>query len=336
MAITFSIIVPVYNRPQEVRELLNSIAQQHFQGEFEVVIVEDGSSQTCEAVIAEFDSDFTVVYLQKPNTGPGDSRNFGMEKARNNYFIILDSDCILADGYLAYVAGALVRDYTDCFGGPDAAHETFTAVQKAIDFSMTSFLTTGGIRGSEKAVSIYEPRSFNMGLSKKAFEAVGGFRDIHPGEDPDLVWRLFKAGYKARFLPGAVVYHKRRIDFKKFYSQVRKFGMVRPILNKWHPESARVTHWFPSVFTMVLPVGIGLWLMGYAAIAIFLLSSLGLYLALVLIVATMRTRSLKIGFYALIATIIQFYGYGTGFLKSVILTTFSKKEPRELFPELFF
>src|SRR5690606_5455481 len=213
MDIKYSFIIPVFNRPQEVKELLESFIELKFQNYFEIVLVEDGSTESSEKVIDEFSEMLSISYYYKQNSGPGDSRNFGMKRAKGNYFIILDSDCLLPPHYLNTVDSFLNKKYYHCFGGADAAHISFTPLQKAINYAMTSFFTTGGIRGNKTAVNHFEPRSFNMGLSKEAFEKTGGFAKIHPGEDPDLSQRILKAGYETIFLPDAFVYHKRRISW---------------------------------------------------------------------------------------------------------------------------
>ncbi|WP_420399976.1 glycosyltransferase [Flagellimonas sp.] len=328
----FSIIVPVYNRPDEVHELLQSLQQQEFTDDFEVVIVEDGSTERSDDIVEGFNENLNISYYFKPNSGPGDSRNFGMQKAKGNYFIILDSDCILPPRYLVEVEKELKANFVDCFGGPDAAHESFTTVQKAINYVMTSIFTTGGIRGGKKSVGKFQPRSFNMGISKTTFEKTGGFGRIHPGEDPDLTFRIWKAGFDSRLFPKAFVYHKRRIDWNKFYIQVNKFGSVRPILNKWHPGTAKLTYWFPSFFMLGLITSIVLLI---AKIYLPLLLY-GVYFALLFVGAAVQNKNLVVAFYAIFAALTQFTGYGLGFLKSTILLNFSKKEPEELFPKLFF
>ncbi|TAI49063.1 glycosyltransferase [Flagellimonas allohymeniacidonis] len=332
MVIELSLIIPVYNRPDEIQELLESLIHQTFKGGYEVVIVEDGSSESSEAVIDQFQGQLQISYYQKPNTGPGDSRNYGMTRAKGNYFIVLDSDCILPPQYLEEVSKELAKEYVHCFGGPDAADPSFSSIQKAINYVMTSFLTTGGIRGSKKAVGKFQPRSFNMGISKEAFEKTKGFGQIHPGEDPDLTFRIWKAGYSSRLFPEAFVYHKRRIDWKKFYIQVNKFGMVRPILNKWHPGTARITYWFPTLFIFGLLFSIGLAFTGFYVPLLFF----GIYFSVLFLDALVKTKHLKIAFFSIFATFIQFVGYGSGFLKSTFLVNFSSKEPEILFPKLFF
>ncbi|WP_276392682.1 glycosyltransferase [Eudoraea chungangensis] len=335
MVLFFSIIIPVFNRPEEIHELLESLTSLGYKEAFEILIIEDGSNMPAADVVQKFQKQLPVKYIAKNNTGPGDSRNFGMAKASGNYFILLDSDCLVPPNYLSVVANSLAQNYVDCFGGPDAAHSSFSQVQKAINYAMTSFITTGGIRGRKKAVNEFQPRSFNMGLSKKAFDISGGFGNIHPGEDPDLSLRLKKAGLGSKLIPEAIVFHKRRIDFSKFYLQVKKFGKVRPILNKWHPDSAKITYWFPTLFTLgFLLTSVGLlWNLDLAkAFLIFYL----VYFLFIFFDSSKKNKSALVGLLAILATAIQFYGYGLGFLKSIILITFSKKPPRVLFPELFF
>tara|TARA_R110002074_G_scaffold161480_5_gene319418 strand:+ start:11443 stop:12378 length:936 start_codon:yes stop_codon:yes gene_type:complete len=305
---------------------------QTYDNAFEVVIVEDGSSISSEDVIGEFLDSVSISYYKKPNSGPGDSRNYGMERAKGNYFIVLDSDCILPPEYLKVVEQSLKEDFVHCYGGPDAAHESFTVVQKAINYAMTSFLTTGGIRGGKKAVDKFQPRSFNMGISKEAFENVGGYGNIHPGEDPDLTIRIWNKGYRTKLISAAFVYHKRRIDWNKFYMQVNKFGMVRPILNIWHPETKKITYWFPTLFCIGLLISIVLALVGFNIPLYFYAT----YFLILFIDALRKTGNLKVAFLSLMATAIQFFGYGYGFLKSTLYINLSNKKPEEIFPKLFF
>jgi len=254
MDINYSFIIPVYNRPDEIEELLTSFTSFKTKISFEVVLVEDGSTISSKSIVDKFSEELNISYFEKENTGPGDSRNFGMRNARGNFFIILDSDVILPENYLNEVDFYLGNHKVDCFGGPDAAHQAFTPIQKAINFVMTSFLTTGGIRGKKNSVKEYEPRSFNMGISKEAFVETNGFGKIHPGEDPDLAIRIKNKGFKTGFIEKAFVYHKRRIDWNKFYIQVNKFGKVRPILTSWHPYTSSIVFWFPSSFVLATSV----------------------------------------------------------------------------------
>ena len=328
----FSFIVPVYNRPDEIDELLESLTKFNSSIPFEVVIVEDGSSIPCNDVVEKYSNQLSISYYNKPNSGPGDSRNYGMKVAKGDYFIILDSDCIIPPDYLNQVQNSLNEEYVDCFGGPDAALDSFSDIQKAINFTMTSFITTGGIRGGSEKVDKFQPRSFNMGLSKKAFEASNGFGNIHPGEDPDLSIRLWNLGFKTKLIKSAFVYHKRRISWEKFQIQVNKFGKARPILNSWYPEHTKITFWFPTLFCF-----------GFIVALLFVLINVpyfmylyGLYFALLFLISLLSNKSIKIAFYSIWASIIQFFGYGKGFLLSYFKVFILKQKPQEAFPELFF
>ncbi|MGJ8684147.1 MAG: glycosyltransferase [Nonlabens sp.] len=327
----FSFIVPVFNRPEEVEKLLLSISKLDFQDDFEVVIIEDGSTRDCKSVCSRFRESVNISYFFKPNSGPGDSRNYGMQRAQGNYYIILDSDCILPQSYLKSAQAALKANYVDCYGGPDAAHESFSSLQKAINYSMTSFFTTGGIRGGGEKLDKFQPRSFNMGLSKKAFEMTGGFGKIHPGEDPDLSIRLWQAGFKTRLIKEAYVYHERRISWKLFYKQVKKFGMVRVILNKWHPQTKKLIYLLPSLFITTFCVSIILLLVGFP----WLFSIFGLYFLMIFIHSSIL-NGIKIGFMSVFAVFIQFTGYGHGFLKSFFHLKVLRKKEQKQFPYLFF
>ncbi len=328
----FSIIIPVYNRPDEIKELLESLAISEYNSPFEIIIVEDGSSITCKQEIEVFSDQLNIRYYYKENTGPGDSRNFGMRLARGDYFIIFDSDCIIPKEYLTEVENELTANYVDCFGGSDAALESFSDIQKAINFAMTSFITSGGIRGGSEKITKFQPRSFNMGISKIAFESSNGFGNIHPGEDPDLSIRLWKLGYETRLFPKAFVYHKRRIDWNKFSIQVNKFGKARPILNSWYPEYSRLTYFFPTIFVIGVYFSIVFLAFGYTLPIV----SYIFYFLLILVTATVQNKNFKIGFLSLIAVFKQFFGYGNGFLVSYIKVILLKQKPEIAFPELFF
>ena len=328
----FSIIIPVYNRPDEIEELLQSLVSLNYNQTFEVVIVEDGSTENCKSVVEQFTNKLSISYYYKNNSGPGDSRNYGMQNAKGDYFIIFDSDCIIPPNYLTEVENELNKNYVDCFGGPDKALKSFSRIQRAINFAMTSFLTTGGIRGGSEKIAKFQPRSFNMGISKKAFLESKGFGNIHPGEDPDLSIRLWKLGYKTRLFSNAFVYHKRRIDWEKFSIQVTKFGKARPILNSWYPEYSKITFWFPSLFVLGFM---------FSIIALILLYEIFLqvyfaYFVLLFIVSSIQNKSIIIGYYSVIATFKQFFGYGFGFLESFFKISILKQKPEIAFPELFF
>jgi glycosyltransferase involved in cell wall biosynthesis len=328
----FSLIIPVYNRPEEIDELLESLSLSDYKRSFEIVIVEDGSSLQCEDIVRKYEVKLSLSYYYKENSGPGDSRNYGMKKAKGDYFIIFDSDCIIPAQYLTEVDKALKENYVDCFGGPDRALDSFSDIQKAINFAMTSFLTTGGIRGGSEKIDKFQPRSFNMGLSRKAFEASKGFGNIHPGEDPDLSIRLWNLGFETELFPNAYVYHKRRIDWDKFSVQVNKFGKARPILNSWYPKHNKLTFFFPSVFIGGLAVAVLLLIFN----SDLLLQLYFIYFLVLFLVSSYQNKSIKIGGLSVIAVWKQFYGYGIGFMESFLKVTILKQKPQIAFPELFF
>ena len=332
MKLNFSFIIPVYNRPQEIKELLKSFIKQDYKENFEIIIVEDGSTIISKEIVSSFSSKLNISYYFKENSGPGDSRNYGMQRAKGNYFIILDSDCILPSHYLIKVDSFLKNSYYNCYGGADAAHSSFSSLQKSINYVMTSYLTTGGIRGSENSISRFEPRSFNMGISKKAFEITNGFAKIHPGEDPDLSQRILKAGFKTTFIPNAFVYHKRRISWSKFYLQVKKFGMVRPILNNWHPTSSKITYWLPTFFVLFTILTI----IFSVVINIYFILPLVVYVSLIFLDSSTKNKSILVGVLSVFALFVQFFGYGIAFLISNIYLNILKRDPEKQFPDLFF
>lgn len=327
----FSFIIPVYNRPEEVHELLESLSLIEESDEFEIIIVEDGSKERCESVCSRFRESLNIKYIFKENSGPGDSRNYGMKLASGDYFIILDSDVIVPSHYLSVVKKYLTQNFVDCYGGPDTAEEGFSSIQKAINYSMTSYLTTGGIRGNSESLGKFQPRSFNMGISKKAFFASGGFGKIHPGEDPDLAIRLWELGFETRLFKDAYVYHKRRISFSLFYKQVHKFGMVRVILNKWHPSTRKLTYWLPALFMIGFCASVIIALL----LTRFFLMIYACYFLLILIDSSFK-NGVKVGLYTVYAVLIQFFGYGKGFLISFMAIRIFNKNERLAFPNLFF
>lgn len=311
--ILFSIIVPVYNRPDEMADLLQSMAAQSDKG-FEAVVVEDGSTVPCREVCERFASEgLAVNYFYKDNEGRSIARNHGMDRARGSYFIFVDSDCVLPTDYIASLRKALSRNYTDCFGGPDAAHSSFTSTQKAINYSMTSFLTTGGIRGGKVQLEKFVPRTFNMGFSREVYESVGGFREMF-SEDIDMSTRIRLNGYGITLFRGVVVYHKRRLGWKKFWRQVHVFGMSRITLRLLYPDSLKPVHTLPALFVvsnvvMVVLAILFSWLW---------ILPLALYLLAVWISAIVSTRSFTIGCKAVLASVIQLWGYGTGFIRAFV------------------
>ena len=312
MKLNFSIIVPVYNRPDEIDALLESLTKQSFSQDFEVLIIEDGSENAADNIVEKYQSQLNVNYFFKENSGAGASRNFGMQKALGNYFIILDSDVIVPPQYLSEVKKTLENNFTDAFGGPDAAHDSFTSLQKAINFSMTSVLTTGGIRGKKKSVGKFQPRSFNLGLSKKAFEKTKGFSTMKNGEDIDLTFRLWENNFETQLIEKAFVYHKRRSTIQQFFKQTFGFGTARPILNKKYPETAKIIYWFPSLFIIGLDISIILAIFGFNQLLYFY----GFYFLLIFLDSLFQNKNIVVAFLSIITSLTQFFGYGTGFLES--------------------
>ena len=306
----YSVVIPVYNRPDEVDELLQSLCGQTYQN-FEVVVVEDGSAIPCKQVVEKYAEMLDVHYFEKPNSGPGQTRNYAAERSHGEYLLILDSDCILPETYLAAVEADLQRESADAFGGPDRAHDSFSDVQKAINYAMTSFFTTGGIRGGKKKMDKFYPRSFNMGVRAEVYKALGGFSAMRFGEDIDFSIRIFKGGYRCRLFPEAWVWHKRRTDLKKFFKQVHNSGIARIDLYKKYPESLKLVHLLPAVFT----VGVVLVLLA-AFICPWSLPFLALFAVIIFLAASIRNKSIIIGALSVIAAFIQLTGYGSGFLRA--------------------
>ncbi len=308
----FSIIVPIYNRPDEAFELLESLSLQTFT-DFELVLVEDGSSKPCASEVEKFRSEININYIIKENSGRSDTRNVGMKNAKGDYFIFFDSDCIIPPQYFETVNKLLKEDYVDCFGGPDKEHPSFNTMQKAINYAMTSFWTTGGIRGGKVNMEKFKPRTFNMGFSRTVYEKVGGFKDMY-GEDIDLSIRINNAGFKTKLYHDAFVYHKRRVDLKRFYRQVNIFGQARINLYKLYPDSLKVVHTLPAFFVLggiiiiCLAIFVSPWFLIFPAMYLLLLFSDSL----------VKTKNLRIAGLSIITSLIQIFGYGLGFIKSFI------------------
>ena len=329
----YSFIIPVYNRPDEVDELLDSLTRQTLR-DFEVVVVEDGSAIPCKGVVDKYADRLTIHYYNKENSGPGQTRNYGVERANGEYMLILDSDCIIPEDYLEAVEAELRVKKADAFGGPDRAHDSFSDVQKAINYAMTSFFTTGGIRGGKKKLDKFYPRSFNMGIRKDVYQALEGFSKMRFGEDIDFSIRIFKAGYACRLFPEAWVWHKRRTDLKKFFKQVHNSGIARINLYKKYPESLKLVHMLPAIFTLgvfvlmlLLLIGIvsgvliqtdvlqidlplGLMLCGLAVFPLLC------YALIIVSDSYLKNRSMKVALLSVPASFIQLIGYGSGFIRA--------------------
>jgi glycosyltransferase involved in cell wall biosynthesis len=310
--IFFSVIVPVYNRPLEIEELLESLKNQSYK-HFEVIIVDDGSTTTCEHVVKKFTDFLQLQYYYKINEGRSVARNYGIAKAKGDYIVIFDSDCILPAEYFDVVNTYLRKNTVDCFGGPDRAHPSFTNVQKAISYSLTSLFTTGGMRGGKKRTTKFYPRSFNMGFHRKVADATQGFLNIPLAEDIDFSMRAEKMGFILAFIEVAYVYHKRRTDFIKFYRQLNRFGIGRINIYMRHPGSLRLTHFFPSFFVIFVFLSFALMLLS----PLYILP-LGIYVFGIFFDASIKYSSMKIGVLAVVATFVQMFAYANGFNKAFV------------------
>lgn len=308
----FSVIIPVYNRPDEVRDLLESLSNQTSY-DFEILLVEDGSTLPCRSVANDYSEKLDIHYYYKENEGRSIARNYGMEKASGEYFIFFDSDCVIPESYFEIVRKELDRNYADCFGGPDKAHESFSDIQKAINYSMTSFLTTGGVRGGKMQLEKFTPRTFNMGFSRKVFESVGGFREMF-SEDIDMSTRIRQAGFSIRLIRPAYVYHKRRTSLKLFCRQIYIFGMSRISLYLLYPDTLKIVHLLPAAFVLgSLAMIIASFFWPYAILPLLF------YLLAIFAVSLFSNKNLKIAALSVITSVIQLGGYGIGFMKAFFL-----------------
>ena len=342
----YSIIVPVYNRPDEVDELLESLSNQTLK-DFEVVIVEDGSVKPCKDVCDKYAGILALHYYAKENSGPGQSRNYGAERAQGDYVIILDSDVVLPTGYLQAIDDELRQNPSEAFGGHDAAHDSFTPVQKAISYSMTSFFTTGGIRGGKAKLDKFYPRSFNMGIRRDVYLKLGGFSKMRFGEDIDFSYRIVEAGYKPQLFPEAWVWHKRRTDFRKFFRQVYNSGIARINLEKRHPGTMKLVHLLPTVFTvgvigLILISAVGRALMHYVDRDQFYWMCFApwipilLYSLIICIDSSIKNKSLWVGLLSIPAAFTQLMGYGLGFIESWWKRCVSKQDEFQAFEKTFY
>lgn len=316
----FSIVIPLYNRPDEIDELLESLEKQSSKN-FEVIIVEDGSDKPSKDIIEKHSDNLDIKYFFKQNSGPGLTRNYGAERCSGDYIIYFDSDCIIPPDYINIVTQSIESEYVDAFGGPDAALPTFTPVQKAISYAMTSILSTGGIRGASEKAGKFHPRSFNMGYSKKVFETTGGFSNMRFGEDIDMTLRILEQGFSTKLIKEAFVYHKRRTDFRKFFRQIFNSGCARINLKLRHKNSLKLIHTFPSLFLLenifcVIAAIVTALIFKNIYAPLICISPLILF-ALLVFVDSSRKNGLKVGLLSIIAVYVQLTAYGMGFLKAV-------------------
>jgi glycosyltransferase involved in cell wall biosynthesis len=326
----FSVVVPVYNRPEEIKELLQSLVNQTT-GNFEVIIVEDGSTVKCENVVRQFTDKLKIQYFYKVNSGPGPSRNFGAAKATGGYIIFFDSDCIIPNNYFKVVINVFNEKHIDAFGGPDRSHPSFTPVQKAISYAMTSFFTTGGIRGGKKKLDKFFPRSFNMGFSREVYQKTNGFSEMRFGEDIDMSIRIIKEGFRTCLIEGAFVYHKRRTSFYKFFKQVFNSGIARIDLEKRHPGSMKLVHILPAAFL----IGNIILLLLAIINCVFLLPLL-IYILLIMADSLYQNKSLEVMVLSPVASYFQLIGYGSGFISAFWRSLLFKRNIRHSFNKNFY
>ncbi|PLX22352.1 MAG: glycosyl transferase family 2 [Marinilabiliales bacterium] len=308
--IKFSVIIPVYNRPDELKELLESLKNQSYKN-FEVVVVEDGSEIKSDKAIDHYQEHLDIKYFFKPNSGPGQSRNYGSERAVGDYHVFFDSDCIIPKEYFEIVNKRLEEEPVDAYGGPDMAHPDFSAIQKSINYSMTSFFTTGGIRGGMKNEKKFHPRSFNIGFTEEVYEKTKGFSKMRFGEDVDMSLRIIENGFSTTLIKEAAVYHKRRVDYKKFFKQVFNSGIARINLYKRHPQSLKLVHFLPASFlcgTVLLLI--------LSLYNIYFLVPLGCFTVLIFLDSFRINKNLRVAFLSIFSSFIQLTAYGMGFLKS--------------------
>ncbi|GAB3012457.1 glycosyltransferase family 2 protein [Spirosoma pulveris] len=309
----YSIIIPIFNRPGELRELLVSLTKQTYKN-FEVLVIEDGSTNRSDGVVADFADQLAIRYFFKENSGQGFTRNYGFERARGDYFVIFDSDALVPPHYFSVVDQQLTSDWLDAYGGPDAAHPDFTPIQKAISYSMTSPFTTGGIRGSKKNLGgTYHPRSFNMGLSRTVWETNGGYKLSRMGEDIEFAIRIIENGFRTGLIPNAFIYHKRRTNFGQFFRQLRFFGRARINISRYYPAELKLVHAFPALFTLFV-YSVPIWAFLSSVLFSLAVGILVLFSVLIFVDATRKEKSLKVGLLSIVAAFVQLIGYGTGFL----------------------
>lgn len=322
----YSIIIPVYNRPQEVKELLSTLTEQNYKN-FEVIVVEDGSDKPSKNVVENFAGILNISYFYKPNSGQGFTRNYGYERAKGDYFIVFDSDCLIPSDYLFKVNNYLSKNYLDAYGGPDRAHPSFNALQKAISYSMTSAFTTGGIRGRKKHAAKFHPRSFNMGISKQVFEVTGGYILPRMGEDIEFSIRISNHGFKIGLIEEAFVYHKRRTSLSQFFRQLHFFGRARINIYRFFPSELKLVHMLPALFTLGILFYIILWIFS-KELFLFSTGILLFYFSLILLDSTIKNRSIKIGLLSVVTSFIQLFGYGLGFISEMFSKNINTNKQR--------
>ena len=319
----FSVIIPLYNRPQEIDELLHTLTKQTYL-QFEVLVIEDGSVNRAEDIVSSYSDRLDISYYYKENEGQGFTRNYGCARAKGDYFVVFDSDCLIPEYYLEIVKDFLLEHQLDAYGGPDGAHKSFTAIQKAISYAMTSPFTTGGIRGNKKHIGQFHPRSFNMGISREVWEKSGGFILTRLGEDIEFSIRVQSLGFKIGLIPGAIVYHKRRTSFTQFYKQLHFFGRARINIYTHFPSELKIVHFFPACFTIFLLLSLILNLLKQP-LAAFCNTMLALFVLLIFFHSLAINRSVKVAFLSILASFVQLIAYGMGFMQDLWIRIILKR-----------
>ncbi|MBN2524020.1 MAG: glycosyltransferase [Bacteroidales bacterium] len=322
----YSIIIPLYNRPAEIDELLDSLTKQSFK-DFEIIVVEDGSTIPSKHIIDKYLHQLTIAYYRKQNEGPGPARNYGAKKANGDYFIFFDSDCVIPEHYFKSVNDFLLTDYKDAYGGADMAHKSFSNIQKAINYSMTSFLTTGGIRGRKSSLEKFHPRSYNMGISREIFEKLGGFSRMRFGEDIDMSIRINKENYSTCLIQNAGVFHKRRTNLRQFFRQIINSGIARINLFKLHPHSLKVVHVLPAIYTLGLII---LLILSICIHPFFILPWL-FYLTIVFFHSLLATKNIFVALLSILTSQVQLIAYGIGFIYALFQSFILKKSVPKAF-----
>ncbi|NGP87777.1 glycosyltransferase [Fodinibius halophilus] len=313
----FSVVIPVYNRPEEVNELLESLTKQTYKN-FEILIIEDGSEEPCKDIVSQYKNTLNIRYFYKENSGQGFSRNYGFERAKGDYFIVFDSDCLIPSHYFETVNSFLKKQPLDAYGGPDREHESFTPIQKAISYAMTSPITTGGTRGNEKHLGTFHPRSFNMGISREVYEETGGYRITRMGEDIEFSIRIIEHGFTTGLIPDAYVYHKRRTDLAQFFHQLHFFGRARINISRFYPSELKPIHTLPALFTVATLVMFSLPFWAPSLFEIAILPFLALFI-LIFAHASIKNKSVEIGLLSSVASFIQLTAYGIGFMEELVV-----------------
>ncbi len=319
--IFISVITPSYNRASELEHLMRSISAQSIDHNlFELIISDDGSTDDTEALINSWQekASFSIKYISQENKGPGAARNHGLEKSIGELILFIDSDCEAHPKWIETIVDEYHKSEFDACGGPDGGKKDFTLLQKAIDYSMTSFFTTGGMRGhSEKMISKFYPRTHNMGVKRDKYEAVGGFGNLRHGQDIEFSHRIRTSGGKIRFIKNALVYHRRRTSLRQFIKQVFNWGVARINLGKIDTAMLEPVHFLPSLSILLsLFIILIIYQLDWGISEIFLLFFSPL--SIICLLGALNKKDLRVFPILLLVIPIQIFGYGLGFLQAYI------------------